>query len=83
MAEAGGCGIALATIPDTLAEHILIAKHEDFIKQNTVKQVELAQGFRNLIHPGRARRLNEICDRATALNALAGAEQVIRDFSER
>jgi hypothetical protein len=67
----------------TLAEYILVAKHEGFVKQNTVKQVELAQGFRNLIHPGRSRRLNEICDRATALSALAGAEQVIRDFSQR
>jgi hypothetical protein len=65
----------------TLADYILVSKHEGFIKPNTVKQVELAQGFRNLIHPGRSRRLNEICDRATALSALAGAEQVIRDFS--
>jgi hypothetical protein len=65
----------------TLGEYILVAKHEGFIKENTVKQVELAQGFRNLIHPGRSRRLNEICDRGSALSALAGAEQVVRDFS--
>jgi hypothetical protein len=51
------------------------------IKPNTSKQATLAQNFRNLIHPGRAQRLGEVCDRATALTALAAVELIVRDLN--
>jgi hypothetical protein len=51
------------------------------IKPDTANQVKLAKEFRNLIHPGRAQRLGQKCDRATALSAAAGAEHVVRDLT--
>jgi hypothetical protein len=51
------------------------------IKPATVAATTLARDFRNLIHPGAAARRSEVCDRATALSALAGLEHVIRDLS--
>ena len=51
------------------------------IKQNTATQARLAKNFRNLIHPGRAQRTQEVCDRGTALTALAAAELTVRDLS--
>ena len=38
------------------------------------------QSFRNLIHPGRAARLAQTCDRATALSAIGALEHVVRGF---
>lgn len=51
------------------------------IKANTVTQLRLAKDYRNLIHPGRAIRLAEKCDRRTALAAVAGLEMVVRDLA--
>ncbi|WP_146867750.1 hypothetical protein [Acetobacter indonesiensis] len=39
-----------------------------------------ARNYRNLIHAGRARRLAQDCDRASALAALAAAESIIRNL---
>jgi hypothetical protein len=64
-----------------LADLINVASALKAIKPDTATQAGLAKNFRNLIHPGRAQRTNEICDRATALTALAAAETVIRDLS--
>jgi hypothetical protein len=65
----------------TLAKLLQVARDLALIKPNTADQVELMKNFRNLIHPGRVQRLKEVCDRATALSALAAAELVVRDFS--
>jgi len=51
------------------------------ISDDTAKLVRLAKDFRNLIHPGRAARLGQKCDRATALGALAAMEAVARDLA--
>jgi hypothetical protein len=51
------------------------------IKSNTATQLRLAKDYRNLIHPGRSLRLQEKCDRATALAAVAGLEMVVRDLT--
>jgi hypothetical protein len=64
-----------------LAGLIDVASALALIEVNTATQAHLAKNFRNLIHPGRARRTNEVCDRATALTALAAAELVVRDLS--
>jgi hypothetical protein len=65
----------------TLEQFIVVAGQLDLIKTNTVAAANLARDFRNLIHPGAAARRAEVCDRATALSALAGLEHVIRDLS--
>ena len=65
----------------TLADYITAAEFRNFIEPNTVKQSRLAQDFRNLIHPGRAIRLAQSCDRGTALGALAAVHLVIADLT--
>lgn len=64
----------------SLAEYIAVAMSLSLITNNTEKIANLAKDFRNLIHPGRARRLGEVCDRATALTALAAVECIVRDL---
>jgi hypothetical protein len=66
-----------------LEQYIDVADRLGIVKESTVKQAKLAQGFRNLIHPGRAQRTAEVCDRGTALTALAAVELVVRDLSAR
>jgi hypothetical protein len=64
-----------------LGQYIAVSSELSLIGRSTAQQLVLAQNFRNLIHPGRAQRLGEVCDRATALAALAAAECVVRDLS--
>lgn len=64
-----------------LHEYVEVAAHLVIIKPDTAILVRLAKGFRNLIHPGRAIRLGQKCDRATALGALAAVEAVARDLT--
>jgi hypothetical protein len=59
---------------------IAVATALKLITSNTSQQANLARDFRNLIHPGRAQRLGEVCDRATALTALAAVEHIVRDL---
>lgn len=61
-------------------ELIEIALSLALIKSDTATQVHLGKDFRNLIHPGRAARLGLVCDRGTALSALAAVELVARDL---
>lgn len=51
------------------------------IKPDTAAQCKIAKNFRNLIHPGRAARLAQECNRGTALSALAAVEHVIADLT--
>jgi len=46
------------------------------IDETTSRQAELAQDFRNLIHPGRATRLEATCTLGTAYAALAAVDMV-------
>lgn len=62
-------------------EYIKVSKQLGLIGAETAKQADLAREFRNLIHPGRSARLAKICDRGTALSALAAVELVVRDLS--
>jgi len=64
-----------------LHEYVEVARHLDLIEDDTAKLIRLAKDFRNLIHPGRAARLGQKCDRATALGALAAVEAVARDLT--
>ena len=64
-----------------LHQYTEVAANLNVITSDTAKQVRLAKAFRNLIHPGRAQRLAQKCDRGTALSAVAGVEHVVRDLS--
>jgi hypothetical protein len=63
-----------------LEDYITVAEIRNLIKPNTVAQARLAQNFRNLIHPGRVRRLAESCNRGTALGALAAVHLIVSNF---
>jgi hypothetical protein len=65
----------------TLPQLRLVAAELKLIKDRTVKQIQLAQNFRNLIHPGRTQRLGEVCNRGTAMAAIAAVEFVVEDLS--
>ena len=64
-----------------LFQYIYICRSLELISDNTLKQSELAKDFRNLIHPGRAIRLGQECNRGSALSAVAGIEHVIHDLT--
>src|SRR5262249_60342613 len=61
--------------------YIKVAGQLALIEAETVAQADLAREFRNLILPGRSARLAKICDRGTALSALAAVELIVRDLS--
>ena len=69
--------------PEDWAMHhyIEVAAHLNVIKPDTATEARLAKDFRNLIHPGRAQRLGQICDRGTALSSAAAVHHVIRDLT--
>jgi hypothetical protein len=72
-----------STAPDEwhLPDYIVAAERLSILKPNTVIHARLTKDFRNLIHPGRARRLGQQCNRGTALAALASVELVILDVT--
>lgn len=59
------------------------ARRRKAISESALTLVLLAKDFRNLIHPGRTLRLGIVCDRGTALTALAAAEVVVRELEAR
>ena len=60
---------------------IEVAADLKLIKEETENQSRIARDFRNLIHPGVSVRKNIVCNRGTALSALAGLEHTINDLS--
>jgi hypothetical protein len=66
-----------------LAKYIPVAKQLRAILPESAQQANLAQDFRNLIHPGRQIRLQMKCDRGAARAALAAVDLVIRDLEAR
>jgi hypothetical protein len=64
-----------------LHHFIEVAAHLNLLKPDTCSAARLARNFRNLIHPGRASRLAQTCDRATAYSAVGALEHVIRDLT--
>jgi hypothetical protein len=63
-----------------LHEFVEVAEQLTVIETDTAKEARLAKDFRNLIHPGRSIRLEQICDRGTALMTNAAVEHVARDL---
>jgi hypothetical protein len=64
-----------------LGEQIRVCEELGILKPETHELAEITRKFRNLIHPGRAIRLAQACDKGTALAALAAVERVIVDVS--
>jgi hypothetical protein len=64
-----------------LHEYVEVSAHLGLIEPETGIQVRQARNFRNFIHPGRATRLGQKCDRGTALSSLAAVELVVRDLT--
>jgi hypothetical protein len=65
-----------------LHEYTVVSRHLELIKDDAAKQAALAKNFRNLIHPGRAARLNQVCNKGTAHAALAAVEFILEDFEK-
>ena len=64
----------------SLEGYIKVSVALGIVSEETASQTHLAKGFRNLIHPGRAHRLQTECNRATALSAVAAVEHVAADL---
>jgi hypothetical protein len=64
-----------------LHEYLEVAAEIGVIRAETADQARLAKDFRNLIHPGRAARLGQACNRGTALSAMAAVEHVVQDLT--
>ena len=58
-----------------------VAADLGIIKRAADNLVKIAQGFRNFIHPGAARRLQERCTKSTAHTAVAALSRVVEDLS--
>lgn len=63
-----------------LDELIRYAAENDVIGEGTKNQARLAKDARNLVHPGRALRSGEACNKTTSLTALAAVYRVIDDL---
>jgi hypothetical protein len=63
-----------------LHHFIEVAGELKVLDVNTLTTVRQAKDYRNLIHPGRAVRLKQTCNRSTALVAVAALEQVVADL---
>jgi hypothetical protein len=65
-----------------LSQYAEVASDLRLIRQETLNAVRLAKEFRNLIHPGKAKRLAMTADRGTALSSVGALEHVIRNLSK-
>lgn len=65
----------------SLSQFVEVTGELNILRGKTVLAARLSNSYRNLIHPGRARRLGEKCNRGTALLAVAALEHVISDLS--
>jgi hypothetical protein len=80
---------ALSSKPDSnperwvLEQYIEVADELGHLKPDCRAQLDIVRPFRNLIHPGRARRTATFCDRGTALAANAGVALLARDLEAK
>jgi hypothetical protein len=64
-----------------LKQFIEVASHLNAINPETKTAALLAKDFRNLIHPGRAARTGQQCNRATAMSTVASLEHLMNDLT--
>jgi hypothetical protein len=65
-----------------LSDLIRLAVENGLIDDDAERQASLAKDARNLIHPGRASRSGEACNKTTALTALTAVYRVIDEFKK-
>lgn len=65
-----------------LSDYIKAAKKLRCVKNETITDVEKAQNYRNLIHPGASVRRGQACDLGTAHFAIGALDHVIRDLEK-
>ena len=65
----------------SLYQYAEVAAEIKVISSRTLDLVRLAKDYRNLIHPGRAERLELDCNRGTALTAVSALEHVKENLS--
>lgn len=66
-----------------LGAYVFVARDLGLIGDATATAAGLSRQFRNLIHPGRAARLAQPCNRGTAYAALAAVDLVALDLAAR
>ena len=65
----------------SLHAYVAVTEKLGMLKPDTIALAKLTKDFRNLIHPGRAQRLGESCDRGKALTAVAAMVSVVKDLT--
>lgn len=71
-----------ANIDDWSLHHFIeVCGETAVLKPKTVQAARLCNSYRNLIHPGRAQRLGEVCTRGTAYLAAGALSNVVDDLS--
>jgi hypothetical protein len=80
---AGSIDSKTSTKPEDWALGVLreVSSDLNILKSKANDLVRIAQSFRNLIHPGRSRRLGEKCTRSTGYATAAALARVIEDLS--
>lgn len=66
----------------SLSQFVEVTSELKILSNKTVSAARLCNSYRNLIYPGRARRLGEKCNRGTALLAVAALEHVVSDLQQ-
>jgi hypothetical protein len=66
-----------------LPVYIKVARRLGELTPTTAEACELTKDFRNLIHPGRAQRLEEECNRSTAYTAVAALDRVLAELEAK
>lgn len=68
-------------LPDYIEVAAIVPAANPVIVADTADLLRVLKNYRNLIHPGRAERLAQTCDKRTAYAAVAGIEGVVIDLS--
>jgi hypothetical protein len=66
-----------------LYHYVEVAADLKAVEEDTVKLVRLAKDYRNLIHPGKAERLGQMCNRATAMTAISALDRVTENLTKK
>jgi hypothetical protein len=66
-----------------LYHYVEVAADLTALDDDTVTLVRLAKDYRNFIHPGKAKRLQQDCNRSTAMTAIAALYRVTRDLAKK
>jgi hypothetical protein len=79
------CGRPYKWSPEywSLEHYIAVTEELQWIDADTATLARLVKTFRNFIHPGKAQRHSQTCDRGTAFTTLGAVEKVILCLAKR